>query len=92
MGLGFTLVLVVLGGIREIIGSGTLFSNASLLLGPAFGFLEITVIPNYRGLLLFILPPGGFLVLSALLAIQQKIKLRAENKKATVVSGGESCA
>jgi electron transport complex protein RnfE len=92
MGVGFTLVLVVLGGIREVIGSGTLFSNASLLLGPAFGFLEVTVIPDYRGMLLFILPPGGFLVLSALLAIQQKLKQRSESKKAAVLAGGESCA
>ena len=36
MGLGFTLVLVLLGAVREIIGSGTLFANASLLLGNAF--------------------------------------------------------
>lgn len=95
MGLGFTLVLMVLGGIREVIGSGTLFSNASLLLGPAFGFLEITVIPDYRGLLLFILPPGGFIVLAAMLAVQQKLKQRAEEKQIAqlkLAEGGEPCA
>ncbi|PIV30921.1 MAG: electron transport complex subunit RsxE, partial [Zetaproteobacteria bacterium CG02_land_8_20_14_3_00_50_9] len=36
MGAGFTLILVVLGGVREIIGSGTLFSHAALLLGNGF--------------------------------------------------------
>lgn len=68
MGIGFTLALVLLGAAREILGSGTLFANASLLLGNAFSFLELTVIPDYRGFLLIILPPGGFLVLGFLLA------------------------
>lgn len=74
MGIGFTWVLTVLGGVREIIGSGTLFTNASLLLGPHFSFLETTVIPDYRGLLLIILPPGGFLMLGLGLAFKQKME------------------
>lgn len=74
MGVGFTWVLTVLGGVREIIGSGTLFTNASLLLGPHFSFLETTVIPDYRGLLLIILPPGGFLMLGLGLAFKQKME------------------
>lgn len=68
MGLGFTLALIVLGASREILGSGTLFSNASLLLGDGLAFLETTLIPDYRGVLLMILPPGGFLALGFLLA------------------------
>lgn len=64
MGLGFTLVLVVLGATREISASGTLFTNASLLLGESFKFLEITVIPDYHGFLLMALPPGGFIMLA----------------------------
>jgi electron transport complex protein RnfE len=67
MGLGFTFALTLIGGIREVIGAGTLFANAHLLLGSSFAFLETTVIPGYRGYLLFILPPGGFLVLGFLL-------------------------
>jgi electron transport complex protein RnfE len=74
MGVGFTLVLVALGAVREVIGSGTLFANASLLLGDAMGFLETTVIPDYRGFLLMILPPGGFLALGFLLAGQRLLK------------------
>lgn len=74
MGVGFTLVLVALGAIREVIGSGTLFANASLLLGEAMGFLETTVIADYRGFLLMILPPGGFLALGFLLAGQRLLK------------------
>lgn len=68
MGLGFTLALVLLGACREILGSGTLFANAALLLGEHFAFMELVLIPDYRGFLLAILPPGGFLVLGFLLA------------------------
>ncbi|TCS38877.1 electron transport complex subunit E [Reinekea marinisedimentorum] len=93
MGLGFTVVLTGMGAIREILGSGTLFANASLLLGPHFEFLEVTVIPDYRGFLILILPPGGFMVLSFILAAQKKIqavaKRRAEKQTTT---GGEQCA
>jgi len=73
MGIGFTLALVLLGAVRELFGSGTLFANADVLLGPAFGFLEVTVFPNYSGFLLLILPPGGFFVLGFLLAAKAKI-------------------
>lgn len=71
MGLGFTASLTVIGGIREIFGSGTLFANAHLLLGPAFSFLEMTIVPDYKGFLLMILPPGGFMVLGLLLAAKR---------------------
>ena len=68
MGLGFTLALVILGGIREVLGSGTLFANASLMFGQVFSSIELTIIPNYRGFLLMILPPGAFIVLGFLMA------------------------
>ena len=68
MGIGFTLALVVLGAAREVLGSGTLFANAALLLGSWASFLELELIPDYKGFLLIILPPGGFLVLGFLLA------------------------
>lgn len=71
MGLGFTLALVVLGAMREIIGSGTLFANAALLLGDSFSFMEMVIIPDYRGFLLFVLPPGGFIALGFLIAAKR---------------------
>jgi len=73
MGLGFLMVLVALGAVREIIGSGTLFSNASLLLGQTFAFLELTLIPDYRGYLIMILPPGGFIAMGFLMAGKRMI-------------------
>ena len=80
MGLGFLLALVVLGAVREVLGSGTLFANASLLLGDGLGFLEMTVIPDYGGFLLLILPPGGFIALGFLLALKSCFDIRARNK------------
>jgi len=62
MGLGFTLALTAIGAVREILGAGTLFADASLLLGPAFHFMEVRVMPDTMGILMMILPPGGFLV------------------------------
>ncbi|MCP4934910.1 MAG: electron transport complex subunit E [bacterium] len=74
MGFGFTAVLVVIGGIREVLGSGALFSNASLLLGEQFSFLETVVFGgDYKGFLLLILPPGGFIVLGFLIALKNVI-------------------
>jgi electron transport complex protein RnfE len=81
MGLGFTAILVVLGGVREIIGSGTLFAGASLLLGPAMHVLELHLIPDYRGFLIAILPPGGFLALGSLLAGKRLIEARAAESR-----------
>jgi electron transport complex protein RnfE len=58
MGLGFTLILIVLGGIRELLGNGTLF-----------GF---QIMPSsYKPVILMILPPGAFLTIGFLQAIQR---------------------
>lgn len=63
MGIGFTLALTILGGVREILGNGTLF-NVSLL-GP-----------NFKPALIMILPPGAFLALGLLLALNNVIKAK----------------
>ena len=84
MGLGFTFALTLIGGIREVIGAGTLFANAHLLLGSSFAFLETTVIPGYRGYLLFILPPGGFLVLGFLLAGKRILDRRLAERRTAI--------
>lgn len=80
MGLGFTLVLVGLGAARESLGSGTLFAGAPLLLGETMGFLEMTLVPDYPGFLLAILPPGGFLVLGFLLAGKRLLDRRLADR------------
>jgi len=98
MGLGLTAVLVVLGGIREVFGYGTLLSGIDLVFGETAKSLVITVVPNYHGFLLAILPPGAFIALGLLIALKNWLNLRAERKahgaNATVapVEGGCSTA
>jgi electron transport complex protein RnfE len=82
MGLGFTFALVMLGATRELIGQGTLFADASLLLGAHFAFLELELIRDYRGVLLMILPPGGFLALGFLVAARQRMTRSARPQAA----------
>jgi electron transport complex protein RnfE len=76
MGLGFTFALTAIGAVREILGAGTLFADAHLLLGPAFSFMEFKIIPDYKGFLLMVLPPGGFLVVGFLIAAKRIIDRR----------------
>lgn len=76
MGLGFTFALTTIGAVREILGAGTLFADAHLLLGSAFSFMEMKLIPDYKGFLLMILPPGGFLAVGFLIAGKRIIDRR----------------
>jgi electron transport complex protein RnfE len=76
MGMGFLLVLVTLGGLREIIGQGTLFAQAHLMFGEAARILTITLIDDYSGFLLAILPPGAFIGLGLLIALKNAIDNR----------------
>lgn len=83
MGLGFAAVLVVLGGLRELFGTGGLFANMHLLFGPAATDWHIVLIDDYKGFLLAILPPGAFIVLGLLIALKNRIdEQRAERAKA----------
>ncbi|KAF7598688.1 MAG: electron transport complex subunit RsxE [Candidatus Dactylopiibacterium carminicum] len=77
MGLGFTLALVMIGAVREIVGSGTLFADASLLLGPNFHFMEMKLLPETSNVLVMVLPPGGFLVTGLLIIFKRVIDLRS---------------
>ena len=85
MGIGFTLVLLALGAIREILGHGTLLAQADLLFGEGAEWLTITLFEDYRGYLLAILPPGAFLILGLLIALKNVIEKRlAERAKQTI--------
>lgn len=68
MGIGLALVLAILGGMRELVGKGTLFSGLDLVFGPQASQFVLTVIPDYHGFLLAILPPGAFIGLALLIA------------------------
>ncbi|NIU63347.1 MAG: electron transport complex subunit RsxE, partial [Pseudomonas stutzeri] len=73
MGIGFCLVLVVLGGLRELFGTGALFANMHLLFGPVASDWQITLFSDYKGFLLAILPPGAFIGLGLLIALKNRI-------------------
>ena len=62
MGLGFTVALILIGSFREILGAGTWFN--------------IRVMPeSYEPISMLVQPPGAFLVLAMLTALQNKLKL-----------------
>jgi len=85
MGIGFTLVLVALGGLRELVGQGTLLAQAHLMVGEFGRQLTLTVISDYRGFLLAILPPGAFMGLGFLIAGVNVINARREQRAAARV-------
>lgn len=85
MGIGFTLVLMTLGGLRELLGQGTLFSQAYLMFGEAARGFAITVGDDFKGALLAILPPGAFLGLGFLIALKNVIDKRVAQRKAAQV-------
>ena len=60
MGLGFSLALTLLGSVRELLGSGKLF--------------DMTIYPEDYVTLLFVLPPGAFIVLAYLILVINKLK------------------
>ncbi|MEH2921269.1 electron transport complex subunit E [Samsonia erythrinae] len=90
MGLGATSALVVLGSGREILGNGTLFDGADLLLGDWAKALRIEVIHLDSPFLLAMLPPGAFIGLGLLLAVKYLIDERMKRRRARVVSRKEN--
>ncbi|WP_084151565.1 electron transport complex subunit E [Thiomicrorhabdus sp. Milos-T2] len=70
MGLGFLLVLTLLGALREVIGNGTLFDQAYLMFGEDARSWTIHFGDNYQGVLLAILPPGAFIGLGLIIAFK----------------------
>lgn len=81
MGIGFLWVLVCLGTVRELIGQGTVMSNAALLFGPSAEHWTITLLDSEYTLLIAVLPPGAFLALGCLLAVRNTINESQKSRK-----------
>jgi electron transport complex protein RnfE len=81
MGLGFALVLIVLGAVREILGQGTLFDGADLLLGDWASVLRIEVFQLDSQFLLAILPPGAFIAMGFIIALKNAIDSSVKQRK-----------
>ncbi len=90
MGIGFSIVLVLLGAMREILGSGTLFDQADLIFGDLGSSLKVTFFDQYQGTLIALLPPGAFIGLGLIVALKNLIDSRqmtaqtVANSKATL--------
>lgn len=69
-GMGFLWVLLLIGVVRELVGTGTVFAGSGTMLGMPW--LEMTVLGDYRGFLPAILPPGAFIVLALLIALRNR--------------------
>jgi electron transport complex protein RnfE len=81
MGLGFTAVLVTLGAVREVLGQGTLFDGAELLLGDWAVGLKVTLFATDTHFLLAILPPGAFFTMGFFIALKNIVDERANQKQ-----------
>jgi electron transport complex protein RnfE len=93
MGVGFTVVLVLLGALRELTGTGALFANMDLLFGPAAISWKIVVFSNYTSFLLAILPPGAFIFTGLIIAgkniIDAELKAREDARREKPVTGSK---
>jgi len=89
-GLGFCLALVALGAMREIIGKGTLMSQARLMFGDFGESLQITLIPDHPGFLLAMLPPGAFIGLGLLIAGRNWLDARMAGRRTPDTASAET--
>jgi len=93
MGLGFGLALVALGGMRELLGTGALFGDMHLLLGPVAADWKWTLIPDYPGFLIALVPPGAFICAGFLIALKNLIDNRIQaleaRRRAQPVAGSK---
>lgn len=75
-GLGFTTALIILGGVRELLGYGTLGANLEQLLGPIATDWVWQPSQRYPGFLLAIMPPGAFIIAGLMIATQRAISAK----------------
>jgi len=75
MGIGFTIVLILLGSLREILGNGTWFDMPALT--GIMGLFNY----EYQPMIVMVLPPGAFIGLGLFVALANKIEERRKGKK-----------
>ncbi|MCW8903152.1 MULTISPECIES: electron transport complex subunit E [Sedimenticola] len=90
MGLGFTCALVTLGAMRELLGMGTLFSQADLMFGDIATNWTMSLGTDFKGMLLAILPPGAFLGMGLMIALKNIIDNRLSRTKPATVQAAEA--
>ncbi len=81
MGLGFGLVLLLLGALRELLGTGALFANMDLLFGAGAADWEMVLVEDYQPVLLAVLPPGAFIFTGLIIAVKNIIDDRIKRRQ-----------
>jgi H+/Na+-translocating ferredoxin:NAD+ oxidoreductase subunit E len=81
MGLGFGVVLVMLGALRELLGTGALFDNMDLLFGAGAANWKIVLFSDYQDFLLAILPPGAFIFTGLIIALKNLIDAQLKKRQ-----------
>jgi electron transport complex protein RnfE len=93
MGAGFGVILILLGGLRELAGTGALFADMQLLFGPGAADWKIVIVDNYQAFLLAILPPGAFIFTGLIIAVKNiidaRIQARLDSLKERPVKGSK---
>ncbi len=94
MGLGFLLVLVCVGAVRELLGTGHLFADMQLLFGESARAWQLNIFgASYPNVIFALLPPGAFIVVGFLIAgknlIDAHLKARADAQKAKPIKGSK---
>ncbi len=78
MGLGFAIVMFLLGLFRELLGTGHIFADMHLLFGPIAQDWKIDVFQNYPQILYIILPPGAFIFTGFMIALKNMVDNQIE--------------
>lgn len=93
MALGFGTVLIAVGAIREVLGTGAILADMHLLFGEGARSWRIELFSDYPGFLIAILPPGAFLATGFLIALKNiidtEIKQRQQARKEKPVKGSK---
>lgn len=94
MGLGFMLVLLAVGAVRELLGTGHVFADMHLIFGEAARSWQLNIFgADYPNVIFALLPPGAFIVVGFLIAaknlIDAQLKQRAAARKTAVAKGSK---
>lgn len=87
MGLGFGAILILLGAVRELVGTGALFANMDLLFGEEARHWKIVFFEDYNQFLVAILPPGAFIVTGLIIAMKNVIDDGIKRREALRTAG-----
>jgi electron transport complex protein RnfE len=92
MGLGYAMVLFTLGFLRELFGTGHVFADMHLLLGPVANNWMLTPFPNYPQFLYIVLPPGAFIFMGCLMACKKWLDAGINARHSTPIAKTDTTA